>query len=113
MKNYVAKGDYIPLISPYARLAGEAAIVGNIFGVAVDDVANGATGQFATEGIFTLPKNVTQAMTQGQRVFWDNTNKNLTTTSTANVCVGCVTAAALAADTTVPLLIEPSAPAGT
>lgn len=113
MKNFVMAGETLQLVAPYQRNAGDAALIGNIFGVAVDDVANGANGVFCTEGVFTVPKNVTQAITQGQRVFWDNAAKNITTTSAGNVCVGLAVTAQLAADTTVQVLLEPSTPAGT
>ena len=47
----------------------------------------------------------TQAMAAGTRVFWDNTNRRLTTTATGNFQVGVVTVAALAADTTVRVML--------
>jgi predicted RecA/RadA family phage recombinase len=44
-------------------------------------------------------------MAAGARVFWDNTNRRLTTTATGNFQVGIVTVAALAADTTVRVML--------
>ncbi len=37
----------------------------------------------------------------GARVFWDNTNRRVTTTATGNVAIGHAVAAAASADTTV------------
>jgi hypothetical protein len=41
------------------------------------------------------------AITAGARLFWDDTNRRLTTTATGNFQVGIAALAALAADTTV------------
>jgi hypothetical protein len=38
-------------------------------------------------------------------VFWDNTNRRVTTTATGNFCIGLATQAALAADATVRVML--------
>jgi hypothetical protein len=53
------------------------------------------------------------AITAGSRVFWDNTNRRITTTVTGNYQVGLATTAALAADPTVRVTLVRVPPVGT
>jgi predicted RecA/RadA family phage recombinase len=99
-KNYIQPGRTITLAAPYQRNAGEGALVGAIFGVALATVANGVNGEFAIEGVWDITK-ATGAITQGALVYWDNTNKNVTTTSTSNTRIGCATQAQASGDATV------------
>ena len=97
----------VPMVVPYAGgiLSGQGMLVGAFFGVAASDAAQNATVECETRGEFELAKDPTQAMTAGARVFWDDTNRRLTTTATGNFQVGIVTEAALAADTTVHVML--------
>ena len=52
-------------------------------------------------------------ITAGARIFWDNTNRRLTTTATGNFQVGLATVAALAADTTVRTVLQRVPASGT
>ena len=81
--------------------AGQGVLVGALFGVAAVDGAQNAIIEAATQGVFDITKEPALAITAGARVFWDNTNRRLTTTVTGNFQVGLATVAALAADTTV------------
>ena len=99
MKNYIQEGDRIALAAPYAVSSGGGALIGAVFGVAVTDLANAEVGTFALEGVFTLPK-ATGAATLGAKAYWDNTNKNITATSTSNTLVGVFVAAYASGDTT-------------
>ena len=100
MNNFVQSGETILLTAPYTVTSGQAAKVGKFFGVACDDITSGATGQFKTEGVFNITKT-TGAIAQGDPVFWDNTNKYLTTTANSNAEVGVCLVAAISGDTTV------------
>jgi predicted RecA/RadA family phage recombinase len=64
---------------------------GNTFGVALGDTANAATGEFAIEGVFTLPKAAV-SIGEGVALYWDNTNFNVTTTVGSNTKVGTAAA---------------------
>lgn len=88
MKNYIQEGDVISGAAPYARNSGEGALLGTIFGVAVNTVANGAIGKWMTEGVFALPKVTGTAWTLGAKLYWDNAAKNVTTTSAGNTLIG-------------------------
>jgi predicted RecA/RadA family phage recombinase len=95
MKNKVQEGDILTLAAPYAVASGAGALIGAIFGVAQTTIANGATGAFHTEGVFTLAKTSAQAWTVGARVYWDDTNKVVTTTASGNTLIGVAMAAAV------------------
>ena len=69
-------GDTLDLTAPYARSAGQGALVGSaLFGVAATDIANGDVGPFVREGVFSLAKTAAQAWTIGDRIYWDAANK--------------------------------------
>lgn len=94
MVNYKSPGEVVSLTAPYAVASGAGALVGALFGVATGTYANGAAGEFATAGVFELAKVSAQAWTQGALIYWDNTAKNCTTTSTSNTRIGCALVAA-------------------
>jgi predicted RecA/RadA family phage recombinase len=98
VKNSVQYGDTLALPAPYAVASGGGALIGSIFGVAVTALANGETGSFQLEGVYTLPK-ATGAATLGARAYWDDTAKKVTATSTSNTLVGVFVAAYASGDT--------------
>ena len=103
MRNFVQPGDSLAVAVPYAAgvTAGQGILVGALFGVAAVDGAQNAVIEAATQGVFDLTKEPSLAISAGARVFWDNTNRRVTTTATGNLSIGIATQAALAADATV------------
>lgn len=95
MKNYVKEGDVLTL-TPSADVASGAGYLfgAGLFGVATNAVANGAAGEFITEGVVTIGKTSALAIAVGDRVFWDATNSVVNKTSTAQQCVGVAVEAA-------------------
>ncbi len=87
MRTFVQNGCVIEMAAPYDRLAGTGALVGSRFGVAVNDVLSGVSGEFKTEGVFTLASTSAQAWTDGQAIYWDNTNKRADNT-VVGPCIG-------------------------
>jgi predicted RecA/RadA family phage recombinase len=81
------------LLAPYALTSGQGAKVGQIFGVANADAANGAEVRLLTQGVFDLTKVGSQAWTVGALVYWDDTNKRCTTVATGNLLIGNAIAA--------------------
>lgn len=94
MRNYVQKGDTLSLTAPYAVASGAGFKVGSIFAVASGPADSGAAVEGATVGVFDLAKVSAQAWTLGVRVYWDDTAKLCTTTSTDNTLIGVAIAAA-------------------
>ena len=69
-KNYVMEGKVIPFTAGATTTSGQVVVVGSIVGVAMGDVANGAVGQLAIEGVFDIPA-ATAEITVGAKVYWD------------------------------------------
>jgi len=88
MKNYVQPGNTITLTAPYAVVSGDGLLVGSIFGVAAGSAALGETVEASLVGVFDLKKVASQAWAAGDKVYWDNTNKEATKTATGNTAVG-------------------------
>jgi predicted RecA/RadA family phage recombinase len=86
--NKVSDSDVITVTAPAAVASGAGVLVGLMFGVAVHAAASGANVAIMTEGVFRLAKATGVAISEGVRVFWDDTNKNVTTTAASNNCIG-------------------------
>lgn len=111
MTNYVQSGEVVTLTAPYAVSSGGGALVGGVFGVATADVANAAAGEFMTEGVFDLTKD-SSTFSAGDRVFWDDTNKCVTSTAAGNKLIGRALASALTGDATARVLLNETMPGG-
>lgn len=95
MQNYVQPGNYIELTAPYAVSSGGGALVGSIFGVAAATYTNGQTGcPFMVVGVFTLPKTSALAISVGDLLYWDDTNKVVNKTASAQKLIGVAVSAA-------------------
>lgn len=114
MKNFVQHGDVIEVTAPYTTTAGQGVKVGAaLFGVAQTDIANGAKGDLRMEGVVDIAKEAPLVISAGDRVFWDDANRRVNKTATAQLNVGVCVLDALSADTTVRIRLEPVTPAGT
>ncbi|MEL6284584.1 MAG: capsid cement protein [Pseudomonadota bacterium] len=94
MKNYIQKGDAITVPAPAAVVSGEGVLVGDLFGVASGDAANGSTVTLATVGVFELPKTSTDDIAVGVAIYWDDSAGEATATSTDNTLIGHAVASA-------------------
>lgn len=94
-RNFIGEGEAVDLIAPYDVAAGSGALVGGLFGVALNTYKSAELGVFGTCGIWELKKTNAQAWTQGQVVYWDNTAKEVTSTAGANTKIGVAVVAAL------------------
>ena len=114
MRNFIQPGDSLAVAIPYAGgvTAGQGVLVGALFGVAATDGAQNAIIEAQIQGVFDITKEPALAITAGARVFWDNTNRRITTTATGNFQVGIATQAALAADITVRVWLSRVPPSG-
>jgi predicted RecA/RadA family phage recombinase len=111
-KNFVAPGHSTTVTAPYALTSGQGALVGALFGVAQHDAANAAQVVLGLEGIYDLTKEPSLAITAGARVFWDNTNRRVTTTATSNFPIGIAVVAAAGADATARVRLGPTPASG-
>lgn len=110
MKTKISSGDVIEFTAPSGGVtSGVGVLLGSLFLIAVttnvagDTVAGHASGVFdhIAEGAGSG-----QAFAVGDAVYWDNTNKRLTKTSTDNTKVGVAVAAKLTAATTLRFRLE-------
>ncbi len=95
---FISEGDKINHTPSGDVDAGDVIVMTDLIGVA----------DRAIKGIRSFPKAVlsTSALAQGKRVYWDAGAQEVTTTAGSNKQLGYVAEAALAADTTVAVLIS-------
>ena len=107
MKNQVQDGDVITVTAPYTVTSGQGCQVGAaLFGIASGDAASGATLELQVEGVYDVAALSTDTASVGDLLYWDNTNKRLTTTSTSNLKVGVAVAAKAGGATTARILLN-------
>ncbi|MEL4280707.1 MULTISPECIES: DUF2190 family protein [Shewanella] len=94
MKNYIQDGKTISFTPTAAVASGEAVLLGMLLVVAIGAIAANTAGEGVTEGVFELPKKSTDVVALGVELYWDDTEKELTTTDTDNTKVGKAWAAA-------------------
>lgn len=68
--------------------SGEACLIGSMIGIAQIDVTNATVGDFAIDGVHDVAKATGAAWTEGELIYWDDTAKNFTATSSANTLAG-------------------------
>ncbi len=89
MFNQIQNGEILEYINGTGSTitSGSLVLAGALNGIALTDIANGDSGSVYLEGVFELPKKA-EAMTQGQKLYWDATNNYLTVTATNNTYIG-------------------------
>lgn len=70
-RNYVQPGNVIDYVASADKVAGQVVVMGNTLGVCLANIANGATGSVAIEGVFTVPKVSAAVIAQGESLVWD------------------------------------------
>lgn len=104
---YVQAGKVLDFPNPGAAIAsGDGVLVGTKVGIALANIAPSATGSVQICGVFSMPKLAADNMAIGALVYWDNTNKRLTTTSAGNMLAGVAAAAAPASTPVVSVLLN-------
>lgn len=99
--NFVQRGCNVTVTAPAALVSGAGVLIGTLFGVAQFAAANGAAVEIATEGVYDLPKQGSQAWSVGDAIYWNGTTGVATTaTSSGNVFIGVALAAATSAAAT-------------
>lgn len=89
--------DYTP--SGAAVAAGKLVLVTDRVFFCPRALADGELGSLMTRGLVRYEKTTAEAWTLGQKLYWNDTTKKLTTTASTNKVAGYAAAAALAADT--------------
>ena len=106
MKNFIQQGDTVDLTPTIAVASGVGYLVGTaLFGVAKADVAANTEGAFLLSGVVDIAKTSALAITAGDRLFWDATNKVVNKTAASQMCVGVAVADAANPSATVRMLL--------
>lgn len=94
--NYVNDGSVITYSNTGSAISsGDVVVVGEIIGVALEDIAaTTGTGAVQIEGVFTLAKVSAAVIAQGEEVIWDSSasafDDNAATPATGDVSNCCV-----------------------
>ena len=79
MRNYVQPGESITVTATAAASSGDGVVMGALFGIASGDAAIGEKLVLTTQGVFTMPKVSTDAVTVGAVIYFDDSAKLVTT----------------------------------
>lgn len=93
MKNFSQEGEVLTLVAPYDVASGAGLLVGSIFAVATSAALSGGTVEGVICGVVSLKSKAADTPTQGAKAYWDNTAKEVTTTSSGNSLIGAFTEA--------------------
>ena len=104
---HVAPGGVIPYTNTGGTAIAANTVIefGAMIGVTTGIIAPGATGTVAISEVWTLPKDATVAVTQGDQLYWDATSDSVDKTNT-NVPCGKAYASALLAGTEVQVILN-------
>lgn len=95
--SYIQKGDVIDYTAGSAISSGDLIVMGNIVGVALADIANGAVGPVAIEGVFVVPKVSAAVFAVGEKLILDvSATPDAFDDSSATPATGDITGAAVA-----------------
>ena len=108
MKNFISRGAVLTLTAPRDLSSGEMFVVGDLPGVAQTDAVSGSSVEALTVGEVRLPKTNVEIV-QGKKVYWNDTNREVTLTASGAVPIGFATrtAEAGASQVYVRLAIKP------
>ena len=99
--NYIQGGGVINFNASADISSGDMVLVGNRVGIALGDIAIGATGAVQMEGVFEVPKEASLAVGQGDLLYLNVAETELDKTATSQFIAGYAFEASATADTTV------------
>ena len=104
---HVATGNVMPYTNTTGVLIAKDTVIvfGAMIGIALGNIAAGATGELAISEVWTLPKDNNLVITQGDQLYWDTANDEVDKTNT-NVPCGKAYASALLAGTEVQVILN-------
>ena len=107
MDNYLQPGGRVTATNGSGSDAASGGVVvfGDTIRVALTAIANGASGEWAIEGVFTLPATTTDTWSDGDFVYWNATTGKCTSTMSTNVVAGIAIGAKTNGQTTAKIKI--------
>lgn len=112
--NKFGMGESWDLPVPYAAgiTAGQGMQVGSfLFGIAQSSGPQNAVVAVDFHGVYRVTKEPALSVSRGAKLWWDNTNRRVTTTNTSNIAAGIALADAAGADGDVLMLVGARVPA--
>jgi predicted RecA/RadA family phage recombinase len=95
MRNYVQPGKTLTLTAPSGGVtSGRGYLIGGLLVIACVTAAENEPFAAMVEGVFTHAKTSAQAWTEGQKIYWDDTNHRFDSDSTVGPLVGVAAAVA-------------------
>jgi len=77
MKKFLQQGDSIDVDAPANVVSGEGVQINSLFGVAIATKLSGEKVALQVEGVVELPKLSANVMALGNKVNWNDSNKEL------------------------------------
>ena len=81
--------------------SGDIVVIGELIGVQTNQIKKDEKGSVAVSGVFQVVKKSADTFTAGQKVYWDNTLQQATSTASGNTLMGLTVAQAGASDSNV------------
>ena len=104
---FIQEGNVLTLTAPSGGVvSGTPVLIGNLLVIPRTTAAQTLPFDGDTVGVHTLPKATGIAWTEGLLLYWDNSAKNVTTTTTSNYRIGVASAVAASGDTTGPVRLN-------
>jgi predicted RecA/RadA family phage recombinase len=113
MQNSIQPGETLDFIAPNIAGTGKIAsgqphLDNDVFYVAATEAAEGESVAGVTVGVFELTKKSADNISTMTKVYWDSTNREITTTASGNKPVGHSTEEAGSSSTTVKVKLVPT-----
>ena len=106
MKNAIGSGDIVEVTLAGTVASGAPVQIGQMFGLAMEAGVSGDVIAIARVGVFDqVPKNNTEAFTDGQLVYWDGTELR-NASATGRLIVGLAVGAAASAAATATVYLD-------
>lgn len=105
---YKHPGEVIKYTPSSAVALGQVIVLGDLILVAPAAIKANEQGELATNGVWEVAKasGGSTAIGAGIKVYWDDTNKRVTTTASGNKVMGYTVKAAVDADTTTRVMLN-------
>jgi len=85
-KNHIRPGKTMPYTAGSDITMGTVIEFADMIGIALADIANGATGELAITEVWELTKETGVTISQGDQVYWDADNNRVDKTNTNIPC---------------------------
>lgn len=106
-QNYIQPGNVLEVVAPSGGYTtGQAAKIGSLVLIALGSAAQGSPCEMATGGIWQVTKVAGTAWVTGDKLYWDDTAKNFTKTTTSNTAAGYAAADATSGATAGLILLK-------